>query len=131
MPTKGRQPRAALSKAYCVEACRVEPGLADDSVALPWRQILPIPVDELRQSVEYPVMTTKIAKTGPIARDVFDDGEEILEARRAGREPDPDVIDRVRQRAALIADGIRHRYGVLEIGVPAIREFRDHDSRRV
>jgi len=72
-------------------------------------------------------MITKIANTGSIAPDVFADGEAILEARRAGREPDAEVVHRVRERAALIADEIRQKHGVLDIGVPAIREFRDRE----
>ena len=60
-----------------------------------------------------------------IAADVFADGEPVIEAISAGRRPAPDVLRRVRERAAKITDEIRRRHGILDIGVPAIREFRD------
>ncbi|MFN0053928.1 MAG: hypothetical protein ACKV0T_17250 [Planctomycetales bacterium] len=72
-------------------------------------------------------MSTNTKSTGPIAHNVFADGEAIIEARLAGRQPDPVLVRRVRERAAKITEEIRQKHGVLDIGVPAIREFRDRE----
>jgi hypothetical protein len=72
-------------------------------------------------------MSTTTASTGPIAPDVFADGEAVIEAIAARRKPDPDLVRRVRERAAKLTEEIRQKYGTLDIGVPAIREFRDRE----
>ena len=72
-------------------------------------------------------MSLKTTSTGPIAPDVFSDGEALIDAIMAGRKPDPDLVRRVRERAATITEEIRQKHGVLDIGVPAIREFRDRE----
>ena len=72
-------------------------------------------------------MSIKTTSTGPIAPDVFADGEAVIEAIAAGRKPDPELARRVRERAATITEEIRQQHGVLDIGVPAIREFRDRE----
>lgn len=70
-------------------------------------------------------MNLKTTATDPIAPDVFADGEAIVEARLAGRTPDPEIVRRVRERAAKITEEIRQKHGLLDIGVPSIRDFRD------
>lgn len=70
-------------------------------------------------------MSIDTTSTGQIAPDVFADGEAVIEAIAAGRRPSADVLKRVRERAAKITDEIRRKHGILDIGVPAIREFRD------
>lgn len=72
-------------------------------------------------------MSIKMASTGTIAPDVFADGEAVIEAIIAGRKLDPELARRVRERAATITEEIRQTHGVLDIGVPAIREFRDRE----
>ena len=72
-------------------------------------------------------MSIDTASTGPIAPDVFADGEAVIEAITAGRRPAPDILRRVHERAAKITDEIRQKHGALNIGVPAIREFRDRE----
>ena len=54
-------------------------------------------------------------------------GGAVVEAYLAGRKPDPELVRRVRERAAKITEEIRRKHGVLDIGVPAIREFRDRE----
>ncbi|HEY3965896.1 MAG TPA: hypothetical protein VGM05_15160 [Planctomycetaceae bacterium] len=90
-------------------------------------RIVLFPVDRRRNSFHNSMMTTKTTSTGPIAADVFADGEAIIEARLAGRKPDPEIVRRVRERAAKITAEIREKHGVLDIGVTAIREFRDRE----
>jgi hypothetical protein len=46
-------------------------------------------------------------------------------ARPAKQPLDPEIALRVHERAAKITSGIRGKHGVLDIGVPAIREFRE------
>ncbi len=70
-------------------------------------------------------MSIDATSSGNIAPDVFADGEAIIEAIAAGRRPDAEVVRRVRERAAKITEEIRRKHGILDIGVPAIREFRD------
>ena len=72
-------------------------------------------------------MSIDTTSTGPIASDVFADGEAVIEAITAGRRPAPEVLRRVHERAAKITDEIRRKHGILDIGVPAIREFRDRE----
>ena len=63
--------------------------------------------------------------TGPIPPDVLADGEAIIEAIAAGRKPDPEIVGRVRERAARVTESIRQKHGLLDIGTKAIRELRD------
>lgn len=72
-------------------------------------------------------MNIKTTSTCSVAADVFADGEAVIDAITAGKKPDPELILRVRERAAKITEEIRQRHGVLDIGVPAIREFRDRE----
>jgi hypothetical protein len=43
----------------------------------------------------------------------------------AGKPLDPDVARRIRERGDRIRDEIFRKHGLLDIGVPAIRELRD------
>jgi hypothetical protein len=69
--------------------------------------------------------TTKAADPGMIPPDVLADGEAIIEAVMAGRKPDPEVARRVHARAEKVRRQIFEQHGLLDIGVPAIRELRD------
>jgi hypothetical protein len=70
-------------------------------------------------------MTIQILNPDQIAPDVFADGEAVVDAVVAGKRLDPAIARRVRERAAQITEEIRRTQGVLDIGVPAIRELRD------
>lgn len=70
-------------------------------------------------------MSADLKSTGSIAPDVFADGEAIVEALMAGTKPDPELVRRVRERAARITEDIRKKHGILDIGARAIRELRD------
>ena len=72
-------------------------------------------------------MSTNTTGSDQIASDVFADGAAIIEARLAGKKPEPELVRRVRERAANITGEIRRKHGILDIGVPAIREFRDRE----
>jgi hypothetical protein len=70
-------------------------------------------------------MSIDIKSSGQISPEVLADGEAILDAVLAGRKPDRELAQRVRERAAKIREEIQIRHGVLQIGTQAIRELRD------
>jgi hypothetical protein len=51
-----------------------------------------------------------------------------MESIATGRRLDPVIARRIRERAELIRQEILEQHGVLDIGVPAIRELRDGDE---
>ena len=68
-------------------------------------------------------MSTDINMTG-LPPDLQEDTQAILE-HLAGKPLDPETYRRIRERADRIRDEIRRKHGLLDIGVPAIRELRD------
>ena len=52
------------------------------------------------------------------------DEDAVMAAFVSGVPVDPEVARRVHERAMRIRDEIRRQYGVVDVGVPAIREFR-------
>ena len=53
------------------------------------------------------------------------DAEAAIEAALNGTKLDPVIARRIQERAAKVRHEVFQEQGVLEIGVPAIREFRD------
>ena len=72
---------------------------------------------------EYSMNTTSIPPG--IAPEVLADGDEIINAIMDGRKPDAEVARRVHEPAEKIRSQIFEKHGLLDIGVPAIRELRD------
>jgi hypothetical protein len=68
---------------------------------------------------------SKLPFTGDLPPDVAEDTEAVLEHLNSGRPLDPVVARRIRERGDRIREQIRREHGVLDIGVPAIRELRD------
>ena len=66
--------------------------------------------------------------TDAIPADILADLEALAAAASAGRKPDADLTRRVRERAERARHEVFTRNGVLEIGVAAIRSFRDGDE---
>jgi hypothetical protein len=60
-----------------------------------------------------------------IPTDLLADTQAIIDHLISGKLLDPEVTRRVRERAERIREEIRQKHGVLDIGVPAIRELRD------
>jgi hypothetical protein len=56
--------------------------------------------------------------------EVLADVQTVAEAVAFGRPVDPAVAVRIRGRAQSITDELRRKHGLLDIGVPAIRELR-------
>jgi len=70
-------------------------------------------------------MSTETKETVVIDPQSLADCEAVLQHVLRKQPLDPEVARRVRQRAARITDEIRREHGILDIGTPAIREFRD------
>jgi hypothetical protein len=60
-----------------------------------------------------------------IPTDLLTDTQAIIDHVAIGKLLDPEVTRRVRERAERIREEIRQKHGVLDIGVPAIRELRN------
>ena len=60
----------------------------------------------------------------PLAPDVMADLDYAAELAATGRK-DPEFAQRIREEARRVREEILRRNGVLDIGVPAIRELRD------
>jgi hypothetical protein len=53
------------------------------------------------------------------------DTRAVLDLLTTGKPLDEQTRDRIRREAERVGDEIRRTHGVLDIGVPAIRELRD------
>ncbi len=64
---------------------------------------------------------------GVIPPDLLADTRAVLDHAISGKPLDPEIARRVWERAERIREEIRQQHGVLDIGVPAIRELRDSE----
>jgi hypothetical protein len=48
----------------------------------------------------------------------------VIEHAMTGKPLDPDMVRRIRERSEKIQEELFQKYGILDIGVPAIRELR-------
>lgn len=60
----------------------------------------------------------------PTAPEVLADEEAVMASFVSGKPLDPKVAQRVRDRGQQIRENIFRQHGLLDIGVPAIRELR-------
>jgi hypothetical protein len=60
-----------------------------------------------------------------IPPELASDTQAVLEKLATGKPLDPDTARRLREQADRIRDDIFRKYGLVDIGVPAIRELRD------
>jgi hypothetical protein len=70
-------------------------------------------------------MDTQPTESNGIPPDIMADMQAVANAVAAGKPVPPDIARRVREQAQAIRDELLEKYGVLDIGVPAIRELRD------
>jgi len=63
--------------------------------------------------------------SGIIPPDLLMDTQTVIDHLISGKVLDPEVARRIRERADRIREDIRHKHGLLDIGVPAIRELRN------
>jgi hypothetical protein len=59
-----------------------------------------------------------------IPPEIMADAQAVIASVVSGKPLDADVYLRVRERGARITEEIRQKHGILDIGVPAIRELR-------
>ena len=69
-------------------------------------------------------MDTSFTNGPGIPPEVMADAQLVAECVAAGRPVPPDIARRVHERAERIRQEILEKHGVLDIGVPAIRELR-------
>jgi hypothetical protein len=60
--------------------------------------------------------------------DMKADTDAVMDSIATGKRLDPVIARRIRDRAELIRQEILEKHGLLDIGVPAIRELRDGDE---
>lgn len=53
------------------------------------------------------------------------DTQAVIEHMTTGKPLNPDVAKRIRERGQRLREAVFQKHGVLDIGVPAIRELRD------
>jgi hypothetical protein len=63
--------------------------------------------------------------TAGLPPDLQADTEALLAHLTTGRPLDPEVARRIRDRGDRIREEVFQKHGLLDIGVPAIRELRD------
>ena len=69
-------------------------------------------------------MIAAISETD-LPADVQSDSDAVLASLSSGKPLPAEVARRVRARALAITEEVRRKHGVVDIGVPAIRELRD------
>ncbi len=68
-------------------------------------------------------MDTAETTTG-VPPDVLADAQAVIESVSSGKPLDPEVARRVHERARRIREEIFRQHGLLDLGVPLIRELR-------
>lgn len=69
--------------------------------------------------------TTAVPFADAIPAEVLADLEAMAAAVAAGEPPDPELLRRVRERGERMRQEVYEKHGLLDIGVPAIRELRE------
>lgn len=70
------------------------------------------------------IMNATDIETADIPADVMADAQLVAECVAAGKPVPPDVARRIQDRSERIRQEVLAKHGVLNVGVPAIREFR-------
>lgn len=60
-----------------------------------------------------------------IPAEVMADLEKAARSAAVGQAPDPEFAQRIAAEAEKVREEVRRKHGILDIGVPAIRELRD------
>jgi hypothetical protein len=71
------------------------------------------------------IQTTAVPAPEALPADVLADLEAVAAAVAAGMKIDPEIVRRVRERAEKVRQEVYEAHGLLDIGVPAIRELRE------
>jgi hypothetical protein len=70
-------------------------------------------------------METALPFADVIPPELAADTQAVIDKLMTGKPLDPETYTRIRERADRIRDEIFEKHGLLDIGVPAIRELRD------
>jgi hypothetical protein len=73
--------------------------------------------------LENEAMATQTKDLIPL--DVMADLEEAARCAASGEPADPEFVRRIAEEARKIREEVKQKHGILDIGVPAIRELRD------
>jgi hypothetical protein len=68
--------------------------------------------------------TSPLPLAGAVPPELDEDTRAVIEKLMTGKPLNPDVYKRIRDRADRIRDEVFQKHGLLDIGVPAIRELR-------
>ncbi len=68
-----------------------------------------------------------IPNTSSVPDDVLSDAQLIAECVASGTPIPAEVVRRVREDAKRITEAVYRKHGLLDVGVPAIRELRDSE----
>jgi hypothetical protein len=66
-------------------------------------------------------------QTDGVSPEEVADAQAVIEHAKSGKALDPEVARRVRERGDRIREEVFRQHGLLNIGVPAIRELRDSE----
>ena len=69
-------------------------------------------------------MNTTDGKDTGIPPEAMADAQVVAECVAAGRPIPSEIVRRIQEEAQRIRERLRQQYGILDIGVPAIRELR-------
>ena len=69
-------------------------------------------------------MNTTQSETTSVLPDILADAQAVLDAVSSGKPLDPELARRVHEQAQRIREEVYQQHGLLDIGVPAIRELR-------
>jgi hypothetical protein len=102
------------------------PSLTDDSVCGETKayclKIIPLHVDRAAACETMGTMNPPQKATAPSLEEA--DAQAVLDHVATGAPLDPEVARRVRERAERVREEVFRRHGVVDLGVPAIRELR-------
>jgi hypothetical protein len=78
-------------------------------------------------------MSTNPVKNGPSIGEILPlekdpDTQAVIEKLMTGKPLDPEIYQRIRAEAAKVTEDVYRKYGLLDIGVPAIRALRDGED---
>jgi hypothetical protein len=84
-------------------------------------------LDRKRNHRENGDMATTDAQDSGIPREIIADLEEVCRQAASGGVPDPELLQRVRERSARVQEELRQKYGEMNVALDLLREIRDEE----
>ncbi len=72
-------------------------------------------------------MNTKDTQDSGLPPEIVADLEEVCRQAASGGVPDPELLQRVRERSARVQEELRQKYGEMNVAVDLLREIRDQE----